>query len=441
MFYQRWQGWDYIRRRFLISYLCSLHTESLAPKDSEISDFDRSGNFDSTAPKAQRRVTKCAPIGSVGNNSNKGGKGSKGNDLISTKMKTSLSTKMKTMLTHNNQMHPLVQQQVDGLKIYSKSFFSDFWLVYKNKHIFVSCFTAHGEHFYSRSERFWVLFVSLFVAFGLTGITTYFGKLATCASIMVNGAISQGSSMASDLASDPGNINQVSNEASSMGSNTFSAFEACKRAKNIPIMPEFAGVFGLVSSLLQMSYDMFAVLFVTCSCVQTCPIGIKVCCEGVGKFAFAVLAILAMSFLGVGLAMSTSDGLDAGLLLSTFVITKFSNFLFVTSLTLLVTFYMGRKAQMKPSAVVLATEKGKKKWEEPKKGCCSSKPKAACDLWNKHIGADKTFVDLPETAWDYDIDVKVSFCVCCCTRTLYAYKGKNQIPDTRNDPEALILTA
>ena len=385
--------------------------------------------------KAERRVTKCAPIGSLGNNSNKG---SNGNDLISTKM--TLSTKMKTMLTHNNQMHPLVQQQVDGLKIYSKSFFSDFWLVYKNKHIFVSCFTAHGEHFYSRSERFWVLFVSLFVAFGLTGITTYFGKLATCASIMVDGIVSKGSSMRSDLASDPGNFNadQTTND---FGSNTISAFEACKRAKNIPIMSEFAGVFGLVSSLLQMSYDMFAVLFVTCSCVQTCPIGIKVCCEAMGKFAFAVLAILAMSFLGVGLAMSTSDGLDAGLLLSTFVITKFSNFLFVTSLTLLVTFYMGRKAQMKPSAVVLATEKGKKKWEEPKKGCCSSKPKAACDLWNKHIGADKTFVDLPETAWDYDIDVKVSFCVCCCTRTLYAYKGKNQIPDTRNDPEALILTA
>ena len=213
--------------------------------------------------------------------------------------------------------------------------------------------------------------------------------------------------------------------------------------RTAPVALAGAGRSGAVAAghETEKRYDMFAVLFVTCSCVQTCPIGIKACCEVMGKFAFAVLAILAMSFLGVGLAMSTSDGLDAGLLLSTFVITKFSNFLFVTSLTLLVTFYMGRKAQMKPSAVVLATEKGKKKWEEPKKGCCSSKPKAACDLWNKHIGADKTFVDLPETAWDYDIDVKVSFCVCCCTRTLYAYKGKNQIPDTRNDPEALILTA
>jgi len=131
-------------------------------------------------------------------------------------------------------------------------------------------------------------------------------------------------------------------------------------------------------------------------------------------------------------------GLDAGVTFLIFVITKLTNFLFITSMTLLVTYYMGRKAQMKPSAAVLATEEGKKKWEEPKKGFCSccSKPKAACDIWNKHIGADKTFDDLPETAWDYDFEVKVSFCVCCITRTLYTYKGQNPIPDTRNDPEA-----
>ena len=360
------------------------------------------------------------------------GKGSNGifGDLI--------SAKMKTMLTQKNQIHPLVQQLVDGQTIYSKSFFSDFWLVYKNKHIVASCFAAHEEHYYSRSDRFWVMIVSLFVAFGLTGMLTYFGKLATCVSMTADEMVQKIQATAD--AGAPTGVPEGYDQ--SYASGVLATFEACKRAKNIPIKSEFAFVFGLLSSLLQLSYDMFAVLFVTCSCVQTCPIGIKVWCEGMGKIAFAVLGFLAVSFLGVGLATSFTDGLDAGLLLSTFVITKFSNFLFVTSITLLVNFYMKRKAQMKPSAIVLATEEGKKKWEEPKKGCCSccSKPKAACDIWNKHIGADKTFDDLPETAWDYDIEVKVSFCVCCCTRTLYAIKGKNQIPDTRNDPEALLPT-
>ena len=330
-----------------------------------------------------------------------GGKGSKVADLSS--------------LTQKNQVHPLVQQLEDGLLIYSKSFLSDFWLVYKNKHIVISCFAAHEEHYFDRSERYWVFLVSLFVAFGCTGLMAFLGKQVTCDSM--------------------GSNEQMK---ARFETNNMDWKENCLKAEDVPTSADLGFAFGLLSSVLQLCYDQFAQLVVTCSCVQTCPNCIKVCCEGIGKIAFAVLGFLAICFLVLGIVFNVTMGLDAGVTFLIFVITKLTNFLFITSMTLLVTYYMGRKAQMKPSAAVLATEEGKKKWEEPKKGFCSccSKPKAACDIWNKHIGADKTFDDLPETAWDYDFEVKVSFCVCCITRTLYTYKGQNPIPDTRNDPEA-----
>ena len=57
-------------------------------------------------------------------------------------------------LQEKNVVHPLVERLVAGLAIYSQSWTGDFWLVYKNNHIVVSCFACHGEHYFSSSERY-----------------------------------------------------------------------------------------------------------------------------------------------------------------------------------------------------------------------------------------------------------------------------------------------
>ena len=41
-------------------------------------------------------------------------------------------------------VHPIVERLTAGLAVYSQSFVDDFWLVYKNTHIVVSCFGKFG---------------------------------------------------------------------------------------------------------------------------------------------------------------------------------------------------------------------------------------------------------------------------------------------------------
>ena len=57
-------------------------------------------------------------------------------------------------LQEKNVVHPLVERLVAGLTIHSQSWTGDFWLVYKNSHIVVSCFACHREHYFSSSERY-----------------------------------------------------------------------------------------------------------------------------------------------------------------------------------------------------------------------------------------------------------------------------------------------
>jgi len=80
------------------------------------------------------------------------------------------------------------------------------------------------------------------------------------------------------------------------------------------------------------------------------------------------------------------------------------------------------REQMKPPADVLATAAGKEQWDAKKTTC--GRTSAKSDKWNKHLGADKTFEDLPLMPPDYDW----SFDVCCCG-TLYTYSAKNPDPE------------
>jgi len=43
-------------------------------------------------------------------------------------------------LNTKSTVHPIVERLTAGLAVYSQSFMGDFWLVYKNTHIVVSCF-------------------------------------------------------------------------------------------------------------------------------------------------------------------------------------------------------------------------------------------------------------------------------------------------------------
>lgn len=151
--------------------------------------------------------------------------------------------------------------------------------------------------------------------------------------------------------------------------------------------------------------------------------------ECIGKFAFLYLAGISLLLLVVGLVTLTSDGGSVAVALLTFGITRMANFIFFSSLSHLVTFWYDRKNQMKQSAKVLATEEGKKKWDEPSRltvclsntGLLSKQPPNY--MWNKYIGENLSFDDLPLHAPDYPWCVKIS--LICCSCTIHEHRPKN----------------
>ena len=195
--------------------------------------------------------------------------------------------------------------------------------------------------------------------------------------------------------------------------------------------------FAVISALIQLLFDQFGNFVVSCACVQTCPKWIKSCAEGFGKMVFCVLGLVAITFFISGITFVVRMGGDAGVSLITFVVIRFSNFFVITSATQLVMFALARRGQMKPAAEVLATEAGKKKWENPA-GCLPCCPccmkRAPCELWNKFHGEDKHFADLPAKPFDYDYELKISWCLFFCTNTCFKVKAKNPMPEDIKDP-------
>ena len=284
---------------------------------------------------------------------------------------TNPMNRTNSILGANAEVHPLVEKLEAGLKIYSQSFWDDAWLTFKNSHIVLSCITVHPAHHFTANERSGVLVTSLFVAFGLSAIL--------------------------DAARSAGGGKQDS------------------IANSIAV--------AIASFLLQYAYDYFAEVSVKCSCVQRSKTCIKNTFECIGKFAFCYLSFIAVAFFVSGIAILIEVGGNAVVALATFGATRLFNFIFSSSVSHMVFFWYGRRSQMKPSADVLATDEGRKKWTT-KSSLCKLTPQAPCDMWDRHIGSSLEFHDLPLHAPDYDWDVKIKMCCCACS-PIYEHKAKN----------------
>ena len=200
-------------------------------------------------------------------------------------------------------------------------------------------------------------------------------------------------------------------------------------------------IFSVVSSLFQLVFDQFSSLMVTCACVQNSSKWIKSCAEGLGKIVFWIFAVGALVFLINGAIFVARMKQDAGVAFAQFVIIRLINFMVLTSAITFVTFLLARRGQMKPAADVLATEAGKKKWEEPAGLPCTKKT-APCELWNKFHGEDKHFEDLPGKPFDYDYELKIALFIFFCSKPCCKVKAKNPMPEgASKDPEAPPPTA
>jgi len=300
----------------------------------------------------------------------------------------------------------------------------------KNDHIVVSCFAVHREHYFTASERFYVLLVSISWAFFLCALFALLGRTSACEELLKRQYGTCGQSGYMSARGHMWSCKYANGSISLTNSTEWQyRFEGCVADKTTKPPMGSVIVFSIISSLIQLFYDTIATFLVTCGCVQTCPIWIKNCAEALGKMAFWGLALVGVVFLIIGLTFITASGGDVAVALITFIITKLLNFCMVTSLILLVTFDMARRAQMKPPASTLATPEGRAKWEEKPSAlwirsltcltCASSV--APCAMWNTHIGTDKSFEDLPLSPPDYDWSLKV----CGCSAPFYVYKATN----------------
>jgi hypothetical protein len=222
-------------------------------------------------------------------------------------------------LNEKSEKHPLVARLTDGLCVYSQSFWGDFWLCYKNQHIVTSIWTAHPEHYFSRNERFWVALASIFVAFGLSGMTAEIAQV-TCANATNLTAMNQSQTTL--------NATQTPNQCPVAG-----------HESDITTLINLS----ILSCVIQVLYDQFSALMVTCGCLQTgCPEGLKICCEVLGKCGFCFLFLLAIVFLTLGALFAEQDVAATFMM---FIISKLFTFFVSGSATLLVMFYIGRSGQ------------------------------------------------------------------------------------------------
>ena len=260
---------------------------------------------------------------------------------------------VKAAALRKRDANELVGRLQAGHAVYSQDFRSDLWLTLKNNHIFFSMFFAHPKHPFTANSRRVCLICSLTLGFGLT-----------CLIDLMRG----------DPTIDPVAIAMV----------------------NI-----FFG--GLVQSV----YDNLLKMFAACTCVQSCPAFIRACfrcCGSIGvvvQFFFGLIMLL-----GGVLALEAEIGNDALNASSwKFAVGKVNAWFFYSILTLSASFALTRRSQMRPEDA-----KEYEKWNTPQKRClciCLGPKKPRSELWNKYIGQDKTFADLPLTAPTY------KYRLCC----------------------------
>ena len=174
-----------------------------------------------------------------------------------------------------------------GLQVFSKSFWGDFWLVYKNSHIVMSCFLVHPDRHFTATKRFWLLIVSLFMAWGLSAILAP----TTVRTLMFGCDIDEIIETAS----------QDIDEAPDVGIRRADQADECY--EDIPI--EVQVILAAASCLLQLGYDSFAEVVIKCACFQKgCGECIRICCEGIGGIIFSILAFVGTIFLLAGVLIT-----------------------------------------------------------------------------------------------------------------------------------------
>jgi hypothetical protein len=268
-----------------------------------------------------------------------------------------------------------------GHCVFSQSYTGDLWLHMKNKHLYLSLFLAHPRHPFSMRLRLMHAIVSWWLAWGV--------ELWYCNIVRPDLCPGSGKSM------------------------IWMFF-------NVYIYKTI--ICGIGSGL----YDASLEQALTCGCVQDgCPRIIRRCCFLLSYFEcllqFVVATIIIIEAFKFLLHIHADNGeftLDVLITIKELLIGKLFGANVVAFLVEGLAFLLTRRAQMKPP--VLNVE-ARKAWDEPRPPICglSFMPprERPSMLWNRFIGDDHEYADLPEKAPSYEIQVK------CCRRVVYSEQG------------------
>ena len=284
----------------------------------------------------------------------------------------------------NTEIGALPLRLLKGHMVYSKNWKSDLWLHLKNKQIFLSLFFVHEDHPFSRSERISAVVVSCLIAWGM--------EFWFCA-----------------------------------------LWTSCEEHPQYNFFELFLHVLLLkiaISASLNGLYDAILEMLLTCPCVQEgCPPIVKNLCETCSLVALLVQAAGGVIVIGLG-AVALVGGLAAFgvpgqaedfedsefyeyvlITIRELIIGKVVGLFVVTMLIESLAFFVGRKAQMKPSK---SDTVARERWDKPQVsffGIASPPPN---ELWNRFIGPDVEPEDLYDWAPTYDVDVHI-----CCKKVYY----------------------
>lgn len=274
--------------------------------------------------------------------------------------------KMSRVFGNARKLYRLAEALDDGLVIHSKSFCKDLKLVIKDRHVVVSCWTCHPKSSYSRNERTVVLMISLCFAYVFAGYAELFDQSGRTM-LWISGIISQ------------------------------------------------------------IVYDTYAKKLMQCACCKQAYACCQICGEALAYLVFAIFAVITLIMMATVCfwLLQASSSSSFGLSVVGFLWNKSLSWAFGTMFYLFGMYCLDRRYQMKPNKLMYADPSF---WEEGKRswrcfftcGIFGNPEKPRCTKWNKWIGEDKWYDDLPEEPPDYEYEVK---CRLCRTRYKYVPTG------------------
>lgn len=285
----------------------------------------------------------------------------------------------------HREIDALALRLLRGHCVFSRSWKTDLWLHLKNKQIVLSIFLVHRRHPFNRRERRWLFAVSCLLGWAMEAWFCALRRPEICPGAQLN-------------------LNSI-----------------------VWLWTHVIGykiVFCAVSNGL---YDVVLEQAMTCGCVQEgCPVCVRKGCEMLSVIQCLVQATFATAllFLGARKIVELNEGQsmwrllgDIGISVRELLLGKFFGLFVVTLLVEVLGFFLGRRAQMKPEARDL---EGRRVWDQRKRGyCCGLCPKRQkpSHLWDKFIGVELEYEDLPPYAPTYDVELRL------CGRVLYAERA------------------